>query len=364
MSDSYNIAIIGQTGVGKSALVNYLFGKDAPSGTGKPVTTKGFHEYNGVLSSATGSIIKINIFDSWGLEVGKEDEWSAMFKKELDKRSIESHPKDWFHSVIYCISASSNRVQNADIKIIKQALKNEYPVTIALTKSDSISEEDELSLISSIKSSLPDGDGVIIVPICAVEKETRFSPIKPFGKEALEEAILTQVLAAISMRLPHCLEERLTSTLHGWRDSCHYIIDKETGSFNDREIAKKLQRRTDSIKDILIAKRDETLKSVFAAYQSTSDAHRIKHYKITEEEESTPSSLGTNITIGILFPFLAIPALVFMFFTEESKNKEKLHGEIQKITRGLTAWIKEERRAVEERIARARTPSKMLGYKS
>ena len=41
-----NILIAGKSGVGKSSLLNYIFGEEvAETGAGKPVTAEGLHEY-------------------------------------------------------------------------------------------------------------------------------------------------------------------------------------------------------------------------------------------------------------------------------------------------------------------------------
>ena len=41
-----NILIAGKSGVGKSSLLNYIFGEEvSPTGAGKPVTAEGLHEY-------------------------------------------------------------------------------------------------------------------------------------------------------------------------------------------------------------------------------------------------------------------------------------------------------------------------------
>ncbi|WP_100403604.1 GTPase [Bacillus sp. FJAT-42315] len=59
-----NVAIIGQSGVGKSSLINYIFGEEVrDAGVGKPVTEQGFHEQEIVLDG-----IPITMYDSWGLE--------------------------------------------------------------------------------------------------------------------------------------------------------------------------------------------------------------------------------------------------------------------------------------------------------
>ena len=42
-----NILIAGKSGVGKSSLLNYIFGEEvAETGAGKPVTAEGLHEYS------------------------------------------------------------------------------------------------------------------------------------------------------------------------------------------------------------------------------------------------------------------------------------------------------------------------------
>lgn len=45
-----NIAIVGKSGIGKSTLLNYLFGKEvAKTGTGEPVTKQGFHFFSDII---------------------------------------------------------------------------------------------------------------------------------------------------------------------------------------------------------------------------------------------------------------------------------------------------------------------------
>ena len=84
MNARYNAVIIGQTGVGKSSLINYLYGeKIAETGVGKPVTTNGFHEYDFELNG-----LPVCLFDSWGLEVGKDEQWMDDLNKEFQKRGV------------------------------------------------------------------------------------------------------------------------------------------------------------------------------------------------------------------------------------------------------------------------------------
>lgn len=84
MNARYNVAIVGQTGVGKSTFINYLYGECVvKADIGRPVTKNGFHPVEMEING-----LPVTLFDSWGLEVGKHDQWMSELSKELDKREI------------------------------------------------------------------------------------------------------------------------------------------------------------------------------------------------------------------------------------------------------------------------------------
>ena len=98
----FNLAIFGKTGVGKSTLINAIFGGEvARTGTGRPVTlrTEYFEHPSGIFG----------VYDSEGIEVGQEgDEILARFHEliaEKRKRPIEEQ----IHVIWYCVRAADLR---------------------------------------------------------------------------------------------------------------------------------------------------------------------------------------------------------------------------------------------------------------
>src|SRR5690349_20592367 len=104
-----NVLILGKSGAGKSTLLNYLWGeKVAEADIGKPVTPKeadgsvGLYRYPPALLNGHN----LTIFDSWGMEADKADEWLKTLMPEMKKRESSPDVEDWFHAVIYCVAAS------------------------------------------------------------------------------------------------------------------------------------------------------------------------------------------------------------------------------------------------------------------
>lgn len=78
-----NVLILGKTGSGKSALINYLYGEEVlKEGIGKPVTAKGDFKSLRVPSPLKPDVT-ITIYDSWGLEANRAEEWERLMREKL-----------------------------------------------------------------------------------------------------------------------------------------------------------------------------------------------------------------------------------------------------------------------------------------
>ena len=91
-----NILIAGKSGVGKSSLLNYIFGEEvAETGAGKPVTAEGLHEYSFELKD--NDRISFSICDSWGLtrQGGRmaqaDNRQSSGVRQALYQRMVQHH---------------------------------------------------------------------------------------------------------------------------------------------------------------------------------------------------------------------------------------------------------------------------------
>lgn len=193
----YNIAIIGKSGVGKSSLINYLFDESelAKTGNGTPVTKPGFHLYEKKIHSRNYSI-----YDSFGLEPGKVEQWKNDFDFFIGpkQKSLQAH--EWLHTTIYCISGASSRYEDFEIEIIKILDKYRLNPIIVLTKSDAKGTKEFAKAIF-------EETGILPIEICSKEKENFGGIIKPFGKKELIKKIQSVAELSFKERLPIVLKE-------------------------------------------------------------------------------------------------------------------------------------------------------------
>jgi uncharacterized protein (DUF697 family)/GTP-binding protein EngB required for normal cell division len=131
-----NILIIGQTGVGKSTLINAIFRKPlAAAGTGRPVTK--------VIEKFEDPDVPVTLYDTKGVELGdSKNRVIREFKKEISRRR-KGPPEEHIHLLWYCMDAGQARVQDYDVDIIK-ALSEEVPVILVMTQVIDDERADEL----------------------------------------------------------------------------------------------------------------------------------------------------------------------------------------------------------------------------
>lgn len=117
-----NLMIVGGTGVGKSSLINHIFGKTiAKVGTGQPVT-RGCHRYE-------DANIPLVIFDTEGYEVTEGKPSTGNFREkiipEIKQRKFKALDEQ-IHLIWYCLTSDAPRVSlwNAVIEVFTEEGKS------------------------------------------------------------------------------------------------------------------------------------------------------------------------------------------------------------------------------------------------
>jgi uncharacterized protein (DUF697 family)/GTP-binding protein EngB required for normal cell division len=171
-----NILISGQTGVGKSTLINSVFRAQlAAEGVGRPVTT--------LVQRYRVERIPVTIYDTPGIELGRSKKEVIREYRKTIKDSLNGPLDEHVHIAWYCMSAETPRVQDYDIDVIK-ALAEEVPVLLVLTQC--VDDERAEALESAIAAEhLP----IHGPPLRTLARERRIAghTIPPFGLEELVE---------------------------------------------------------------------------------------------------------------------------------------------------------------------------------
>jgi uncharacterized protein (DUF697 family)/GTP-binding protein EngB required for normal cell division len=123
----FNLAIFGKTGVGKSTLINAIFGSEvAATGTGRPVTLKtAYYEHPSGY---------FGMYDSEGIEVGQEgDQILAKFRSLIEERK-RGPVSEQIHVIWYCVRAADLRFEDAQAEFVRQLAADGVPVLFVLTQ--------------------------------------------------------------------------------------------------------------------------------------------------------------------------------------------------------------------------------------
>ncbi len=120
-----NLAVLGAAGVGKSTLVNTIFGAEvAPTGIGRPVT-KGVNYYPHEV---------FGLYDFQGVEsFDVMEKFVENFKKIYHER-ISDDPDTAIHAVWYCVKAGDLRFDEQQERVLHLLAQMGIPVVLVLTR--------------------------------------------------------------------------------------------------------------------------------------------------------------------------------------------------------------------------------------
>ena len=229
-----NILVLGKTGVGKTSLLNYLYGFDLPVGAGLPKTGKGLHE-NVITRNGTA----YHIFDTWGIEADSLPEWRKEVLALVRKRNTSPHISDWFHAVYYCFSAGTARIEEAEIEeIIVPLLHSGCKVIVALTNAeDGFRKQEKIEgmkeyLQEELQKHLHRDPKLEIIPVVSVAGETLAGdPISRFGRSEALEAAQYNLADDIEKRLPAIYKMNVMTKLGAWKERSLLLLANGKISF-------------------------------------------------------------------------------------------------------------------------------------
>ena len=212
---SFNVIIIGNTGVGKSTLLNtVLKEKLAETKFGDRCTM-------GVPRAYESEKVKgIRIWDSRGIENGKYNLETAFndIKNTIESLIKENDPDKFINCIWFCIK--SNRFTDEEAEILKKAY-NSYierlPIIVIFTQSGNQKETDKMinvvgnKIDKDIKVNGFDnkgGNDIKIVKVLAEDYDNDFGTVKSFGIHNLIKQTSESAKIGIERACNHSLMEQ------------------------------------------------------------------------------------------------------------------------------------------------------------
>lgn len=226
-----NIIVLGRTGAGKSAFINYIIQKDVcPTGFGQPITQT-FEKYAYPLNNG----MLLHLYDSKGLSETDPAEEQTLLLNFLLKNCTSTDMRTWFHGIFYCVNVEAGSLAPFEVAFL-QKLCCQIPQTLSIILTHCSPSADGqkacAAVIDTIRTQLPNCR-LAIYPVNSIASQTRLGTITPFGRNE----ILIQMFDQLWFDVSRWIAQGYAAELY---QGMHKMCDEADESFH------KIQKRLDA----------------------------------------------------------------------------------------------------------------------
>lgn len=224
-----NILVAGRTGCGKSAFVNYLYGAPVRNtGAGRPITERGLFCERLALSDG----IVLNVHDAWGMEPDRVGEWEALLLDEMERRA-HGGVEDWFHTVFYCFSVASARVEECELLLLRSLMQQGCQVLAVLTHCDAPHAPEAAQVLRRALTESCGMDARDVLEVCSVEKTLLTGQtVRPFGRERVLARLREGLWPSLRARCLAILRAQAEEEVARWYAAGEALIARRVRLFN------------------------------------------------------------------------------------------------------------------------------------
>jgi len=157
---SGDVAIVGRSNVGKSSLLNTLFGRKLAHVSKKPGKTRSINFY---LVNSEFYIVDLPGYGYAKVSKTERQKWAELVDYYFKKR--------WSLKMVYLLIDGRHGVQKNDEALINWIRDYGVPFIIILTKMDKVPKKDRKRRVEEIRKQLEKYGQYIVIPYSAVTKE-------------------------------------------------------------------------------------------------------------------------------------------------------------------------------------------------